>query len=76
MMIVIREDGGIDLIDEETEEVFYYFAPPCMYDAAGNYSEQVHYELETDAEQHCSILSVVPGSEMASGRKPSISSCD
>lgn len=60
MMIVIREDGGIDLIDEETEEVFYYFAPPCMYDAAGNYSEQVHYELETDAEQHCSILSVVP----------------
>ena len=31
-----------------------------MYDAAGNYSEQVHYELETDAEQHCSILSVVP----------------
>lgn len=22
MMIVIREDGGIDLIDEETEEVF------------------------------------------------------
>lgn len=26
MMIVIREDGGIDLIDEETEEVFYYFA--------------------------------------------------
>lgn len=60
MMIVIREDGGIDLIDEETEEVFYYFAPPCMYDAVGNYSEQVHYELETDAEQHCSILSVVP----------------
>lgn len=60
MMIVIREDGGIDLIDEETEEVFYYFAPPCMYDAAGNYSEQVHYELETDAEQHCSILNVVP----------------
>lgn len=46
MMIVIREDGGIDLIDEETEEVFYYFAPPCMYDAAGNYSEQVHYELK------------------------------
>ena len=24
MMIVIREDGGIDLIDEETEEVIYY----------------------------------------------------
>lgn len=42
------------------QKKFLLFCPAVYVRCSRKLFEQVHYELETDAEQHCSILSVVP----------------
>ena len=45
----LTEEGGICIFArEEPEKIFYHLAPPCMYDAAGAYSDDVHYELHRE----------------------------
>ncbi len=42
----LKEDGSILLIDTSTSEVVYHMPAPYMYDANGNYSNNVRYTLE------------------------------